>query len=126
MNDATKLKAQAESEGNRLRSDLAETAKKLESAKTAADQDRRAISNLQAQEEEAREHVVRYSRAADECKLASDRLEQEVNKLRAEMSDLTSRVQTAQPTQKDQTSVIDRILEEPVAEVLPGVPSALR
>ena len=125
MNDATKLKAQAESEGNRLRSELAETAKKLESAKTSADQDRKAISHLQAQEEEAREQVVRYSQAADECKLASDSLEQEINKLRAEISDLTSRVRTAQPTEKDQTSIIDRILEEPIAEVLPGVPSAL-
>ncbi len=126
VSDASKLKAQAESEENRLRAELAEAAKKLASAKTASDQDRQAISQLQAQEEEAREQVVKYSQAADECKLASDRLEQEVNKLRAEVSDLTSRVRAAQPTQKDQTSVIDRILDEPIAEVLPGVPSALR
>jgi len=124
--DATRLKAQAEAEGTRVRSALAETTKKLESAEAAREQDRQTIGQLQAEEEEARQQVVHYREVSEQCKLETDRLEQETGKLRAEMSDLSSRLRAAQPSQEDQPSIIDRLLEEPIADLPAGLPSALR
>lgn len=124
--DATKLKSQAEAEGNRIHSELAEATKKLESAKAAAEQDHKAIGQLQAQEEDARQQVVRYHEAAEQCELRANRLEQETNKLRAEVSDLSSRLRAAKPADEGQPSIIDRLMEEPIGDLPSGLPSALR
>ncbi len=110
ITDATKLKSKAEAETNRLHVELEQVIKKLELAKAAADQDRQAIGQLQAQEQEAREQVVKYSQAADQCKLVSDGLEHEINKLRTQLADLSSRLGT-RTAEQNQTSIIDKILE---------------
>ncbi len=123
--DATKLKAQAEAEWDRVRNELAAATKRLESAKTAAEEDQKAIGQLQAQEEEARQQVVHYREASEQCKQATDHLEQETAKLRAEISDLSSRLRAAQPPQEDQPSIIDRLLQEPIADLPSGLPPAL-
>jgi chromosome segregation ATPase len=109
--DATRLKAQAEAEGDRVRSELAEAAKKLESAEAAREQDRQTIGELHAEEEEARQQVVQYREAAEQWKLEAERLEKESGKLQAEISDLSSRLRAAQPPKEDQPSIIDRLLE---------------
>jgi chromosome segregation ATPase len=124
--DATKLKAQAEAEGNRLRSELAEATKKLESTEAAREQDRQTIGELQAEEEETRQQAVQYREAAEQCKLETDRLEKETGKLQAEISDLSSRLRAAQPPEENQPSIIDKLLEEPKADNPSGEPSALR
>jgi len=124
--DATRLKSQAEAEGNRVRSELAEATKKLESAEAAREQDRQTIGELQAEEEEARQQVVHYREASERCKLETDRLEKETGKLQAEISDLSSRLRAAQPSPEGKPSIIDKLLDEPIANLPAGQPSVLR
>ena len=122
--DATKLKAQAEAEGTRVQSELAETTKKLESSEAAREQDRQTIGELQAEEEEARQQVVQYREAAEQSKLETERLKKETDELQAEISDLSSRLRAAQPPQGNQPSIIDKLLEEPMAGLPAEQPSA--
>ena len=126
VGDASKLKSQAEAEVNRLRAELQETTTRLDAAEKTVEQNRSVIERMQAQDTESRQHIAWYHQAAEQCKEALNRLQQESQALRAQISELSSRLQEPGPKGKQGPSVIDRILQEPMADAPSGLPSAIR
>ncbi|HTY24844.1 MAG TPA: hypothetical protein VMC85_17065, partial [Desulfomonilaceae bacterium] len=82
VGDASKLKSQAEAEANKLRAELQEATTRLDVAERTVEQNRGVIERMQAQDTESRQHIAWYHQAAEQCKEALNRLQQESQGLR--------------------------------------------
>ncbi len=109
VTDSAKLKAHAEAEGNRLKSELTQALNQLQAAQTTGSQQNQEIERLETSATQSEEELAECRHAAQQLKSTTDRLQKETRDLRAKVDQLSAQVR-AEDTEEEAPSVIDKIL----------------
>jgi chromosome segregation ATPase len=123
VTDATKLKAASEAEAERLRTELGQITKQLETTKARAAADSQDLQDCAAWAEKAAKELKNQQAAMQQYKGETERLQKEGEQLKSALAELNNKIRAAEAAQ-EQGSPIDRILESPKAGASAGSPSS--